>query len=414
MKYWAYVLSGTILEKKKVGKKDDKFLDPWTSLLPDFLEEKLSSDILLAFDDDGDLVSKNSTKLDWALIFPKRSYLPPDYPHVQLWFLGDDFNPSLNFLRKREQEGLVRLIKLMDKATSCFVQENKAYVDCQPVMAINATPFSFIKNKDGRYYSGGQSVRTFHLHYLLMPKNLKKKELTLEQAALVYPTSFALKLFTTVFLNPRIRKKLFGNNDLFFEKTDRGLAFEVDFDIKDLVAVLDKIDKLFCQLQLGLIYSFYSDSSAFLGTLNEFMVAKDLRGLKPQINDLILEGKERPLKEITQLLEKKLSELALNFNTTFSKKDIQDIGSSLVLADNHDLASFVGSKKVILRPGMGYGTLIRVLKSGFRIELNPLDSILAEGTMESSGYIFAEKIKIDKKPDWVDSLSDCFKKTKDQ
>jgi len=412
MKYWAHVLSGTILEENKAGKKDDKFLDPWTSLLPDFLEEKLFSDILCAFDDDGDLVSKNSTVLDWALVFPKRSYLPPNYPHVQFWFLGDDFNPSLNFLRKKEQVGLVRLIKLMDKAMCCFKEENKDYDDCQVVMAINATPFSFIKNKNGRYYSGGQSVRTFHLHYLLMPNGLPKKELSVDEAALAYPTSFALKLFEMVFLNPRIRKNLFGNSELFFEKASRGVAFEADFEAEQLVAVLDRIDKLFCQLQLGLIYSFYTDSSAFLATLNEFMVTDDLRVLKPRINDLILEGKERPLNEIIKLLKDKMSELAFNFNTSFAKKDLQELGDSLGLAENGDLASFVGKKTVILRPGMGYGTFIRLLKSGFRIELNPLDSILAEGTMESSGYIFAEKIKVDQKPDWVEGLASCFKKIK--
>jgi len=413
MKYWAHVLSGTILETKNTGKKNNKFLDPWTSLLPDFLKEKLSSDILLAFDDDGDLVSKKSKFLDWLIVFPKRSYLPPDYPHVQLWFLGDDFNPSLNFLRKREQAGLVRLIKLMDKAVCCLAQENQMFDDCQVAMVINATPFSFIKDKDGQYYSGGQSVRTFHLHYLLMPSKLPKKELSIDEAALSYPTSFALKLFEMIFLNPRIRRELFKGQDLFFEKTSRGVAFEADCSINQLIATLDRIDRLFCQLQLALIYSFYSDSGAFLAVLNEFMVTSNLRVLKSRINELILEGKERPLEEAIKLLKEKLSELALNFNTNFSQKDLCDLENSLTLADTGDLASFIENKTIILRPGMGYGSFIRVLKNGFRIELNPLDSVLAEGTMESSGYIFAEKIKVDKKPNWVDYLSSCFKKIKD-
>ncbi len=409
--YWAWEIQGTILETKKdKEKKKDKggFLTPWTSLLPNHLREKLGPDVLAAYKD-GRLIFSEDTdpqEIDlpfWGIIFPKRSYLPPEYPHLQLWLLGDYFAPSLYFVHKKEQKDLNEIAELMIKTGDEFIGRNK--VEAEPTFAINATPFSFIKKEDGKYYGGGQSVRTFHLHFLLKPTDLNNKhEFSEQEAALVYPTTFAHELFQLIFLNSGMQKKIFGKT-WQTNVTERGVGFEIKKDSHRMVSVLNKIDEVFYQLQLSLIYAFYTDSRHFLDKLSKFMTSGDLKELKNELDHLILVGKERKLEKAKQILEQELGRFAKKFGAEFLPSQVKTVVNELAIEEESgDLASWVGEQKVVLRPGMGYGLFAKVKDDKIDIHVAPEDSLKSEGTMESNGYYFTEKIKISKKPDWFDRM----------
>lgn len=410
MKYWAYQLKGTVFEAK--GRKEAKgFLDPWTSLFPRFLKKKLSPDVLAIFTESGTQINghawiEKTAFPFWALIFPKRSYMPPDYPHLQLWFLGQSFAPSLSFVDQRQQDLMVKIIGDINRAFDCFTDVRCR--QCDRTFAINATPFSFIKDKEGKFYGGGQSVRTFHLHCFLMPQKLKKIKIPKERAPLVYPTLFSLELFKLIFGYEKIHKVIFEKKKETFKITRRGVVFNWHGDLKKLVSVLNKIDQIFYQLQLILIHAFYRDSRNFLGKLGDLMAADYLEKIKGEKKKLILLGKERGLREAKRLLKKELTTLGKSYGLDFSEKKTDKVCQLLTMDKNGDLSSWVDDQVVALRPGMGYGCLVRLKGNHFSVHLSPLDSLLPEGTMESSGYLFVDKIKIKKKPFWLKSFIDCF------
>ncbi len=413
MKYWAWELEGTILEEKTKTKKKTKFLDPWSSLLPSFLKEKLKPDILAVFTKTTSQISGKTTVAKtefpfWALVFPKRSYVPPKYPHLQLWFLGQSFAPSLSFVPDEQQKLMARIIKRINSGFDCFIKDNPQYRSSQRAFAINATPFSFIRNKEGRFYGGGQSVRTFHVHCFLMPGKLKKIELPEEKAPLVYPTTFSLALFNLIFNSEKIHQAIFAGKEEEFKSTKRGVVFSWKGGLEDLVSILNEIDEIFYKLQLSLIFAFYQDGQSFLDKLADFMTVDYLEKIKEKREKLVLLGKERGLEEARILLTRELLRLGEGYKVNFSKRKIEKICQHLTLDQNGDLSSWVGNKIVVLRPGMGYGCFVEIFGSKLSIHLSPLDSLFPEGTMESTGFLFVKKIKIEQKPAWLKKFLDCF------
>lgn len=386
-KYWAWQLQRTILEDKEDDKVKDSFLDPWTSLDPDFTLEKLSPDIISVFkDSDDDFPS-------WLLIYPKRSYLPSSNPHLQLWYVSKEFAPSFHFV---DQGQKVFLAEIVDQ-----VREIYKKLGHKLTLAINATPFSFIKNDEGRYFAGGQSVRTFHLHFLAIPENLEKQKISDEEAVLVYPTDFSKKLFSLIFVNPDIQSYIFGDVKPKFVDYERGVEFTSRGSLKSLIEIINKIDELMYQVQLSLIYSFYVDSEEFLDKISDFARTNDLEKMKNSLQELILVGNERTSGEVKLLVDKEIHRLGAKFGTSFAQEDIDDLVSCLVADESGDLASTFGSQKVVLRPGMGYGTMIKLDDKNYEISLVPLDSLKSEGIMESSGYNLTKKEIIHKKPSWL-------------
>jgi len=406
-KYWAKGLEGTIFPRKK-EKGKVSFLDPWTSLLPSFLKKKLAPDILAIFTEsktqvNGQVKVARARLPFWALVFPKRTYAPPDYPHLQLWFLSHRFAPSISFVDHSQRQLLARTLKQLEQIFTDLRHQNQKLNQTDQVLAINATPFSFIKNPDTReYYWGGQSVRTFHAHLLLIPKNLKKVSIKKNQAPLVYPTKFSWQLFKLILTAKGLSKKVFDSEPVETRITKRGIKFVLSPKKRtDLVEILASIDRILYNLQLSLITAFYQDSQQFLDKLADFMTAERLEEVRAERKELVLLGKERPLIEIRARLEQELLRLGEKFGFRLSASKIDQIGQLLTLDKNGDLASWVDDQVVVLRPGMGYGTLVKETKTRLMIYLVPLDSLLTEGTMESSGYIFTRKVKVRAKPKWL-------------
>ena len=170
-------------------------------------------------------------------------------------------------MTKKEIEILAEASKAIGDSFLKFSQEIKKGIFC---FGYNATPFSFIRDAEGYYYAGGQSVRVFHSHYLLMMPQAQMKKIPVdrENLYLVYPTDFALKLFKLIFGSPQIHKKLFKKIKFWFD--ERGLVFEYPFlanntgNFKNLWLLLREIDKIFYQIQLILIYAFYQDGKKFI------------------------------------------------------------------------------------------------------------------------------------------------------
>lgn len=414
-KYWAWGIKGTILEEKKKG-KEVKFLDPWNSLLPDFAKKQLIPDIVATFNSSSfemakfDHISEKKLPL-WALLYPKRSYVPPEYPHLQLWFLANYFAPSLSFVKEDQKKLMVKIADNIDNTFNCLSEGMAKLSQCRRVIVINATPFSFIKNADGRFSGGGQSVRTFHMHFLMMPKNLKKVSIDPEKAPLVYPTTFSTALFSLLFGSKKIQKLIFGPDRGKMKITNRGVNFNWKGKLADLVPVLNRIDQIFYKLQLSLIYSFYQDSENFLNLLTDFMATDSLEKLKENRKKLVLLGKEREPEERKTLLREELLKLGKSYGVNFSERKIKKINNLLTLSNSGDLASFVGKQVVVLRPGMGYGCLVEEIKRGFKIQITPLDSLFPEGTMESTGHIFTEKIKVHRKGKWLAKFLHCLEQS---
>jgi hypothetical protein len=409
-KYSAQVLQGTLLEDKDEKERKGKggFLDPWSSLIPDYTREKLSPDFVAYFKDNQVTVGRPDEGIEmpyWGLLFPKRSYLPPDYPHLQMWFLGRNFAPSLQFIDFDERKDFEKGVRLLvDIYQRLFDQQSK-YEQTKLGLAINATPFSFIKNDEGKYFAGGQSVRTFHLHFLGVPQDLETKELTEKEAVLVYPTKFSHLLLKLIFNQNGIRKFIF-DQEIDCQKTDRGVRFSFDGEIKELIAIIGRLDELMYQVQLSLIYSFYQDSEHFLDKLADFARTMDLEKMEKELDELILLGYERSLPVTKDLVNKELHRLGRKFGVDFDNEAIDQVCQSLTTDDNEDLSSWLGEKKVVLRPGMGYGTMVWVNNGDFEINIVPIDSMESEGTMESNGYVFSDRVKVDQKPEWLDYFLD--------
>lgn len=405
--YWARGLTRTILEEETDEKKKGGFLDPWSSLIPDFTREKLSPDIIALFKENKTII-ENFEKVDmpfWALLFPKRSYLPPEYPHLQMWYLGQNFAPSLQFVDLKYRKVLIKAVEKITDIYNSLFEEEEDFKNAKLGMAVNATPFSFIKNEEGKYYAGGQSVRTFHLHFLGVPQDLEKKELTEEEAVLVYPTTFAHQLLELIFSKSGVVDFIFKKENLGFQPTERGIQFEYAGEIKDLMEAVGRLDEFMYQVQLSLIFAFYQDSEMFLDKLADFARTNDLKEMKSELDDLILVGYERSLPVVKDLVNKEIHRLGRKYDANFDNEKIDTVVECLTTDEEGDLASYLGDTKVVLRPGMGYGTMIWVEDGKYEINIVPLDSLESEGTMESNGYYFTEKEVIHEKPSWLEKFT---------
>ncbi len=409
--YWAWALKGTIFPRKK-EKGKISFLDPWTSLLPDFLKKRLAPDILAIFTKSeirvGTQVDLSQAKLPfWALVFPKRTYVPPDYPHLQLWFLSQRFAPSISFVDQNQRQLLGGILNHLEDIFFDWLRQHRNSTPATLAWAINATPFSFIKNpKTKEYYWGGQSVRTFHLHLLLLPQKLRKIDLAPDQAPLVYPTKFARELFRLVLTSRGFRRWVSQGSKLIEAKVvPRGVRLRLPLmKGESILERLSQIDQVFYHLQISLINAFYRDSGRFLTKLADFMAADCLKKLATERKELLLVGKERSLSQIRTRLRQELLNLNQKFSLNLSRTEIEALGRYLTLDQNGDLASWLDNQVVVLRPGMGYGTLIRRTKSYLDLYLVPLDSLLTEGTMESAGYFFIDKVRVAQKPTWPKTI----------
>lgn len=405
------------------------FLDPWSSLKPSFLRRKIAPEILGVF-----LFRKNKldfepffrvkdnfvdpAQLDerWALVFPKRSYLPFSYPHFQLWLLTRRYVPSPQFINLTQMRILVQVMRLLFLLYNQYREEKKK--EGKIVFGYNSTPFSFIKDKEGRYWAGGQSVRVFHLHSLLVPppRRLRVKE---EDLFLVYPTDFSRGLLTLFFSHKEFQNQI-GMERKRIKIGERGV--EIDSFGTNLTSLfslwrkIKKIDRIFYQLQLVLITAFYQDGEKFVEKLRRIEGLKDIAQGEKLLPELILVGRERPLKEIRERVVAELKKMCSSFGICFPEEKIVRLTEHLVINSQGDLASMVEGKEVVLRPGMGYALLFEETERGrLRIKINPLDVLGPKGMIESSGYWFERKIIKNSYPLWAgEILVKLIKKIKNE
>jgi hypothetical protein len=408
----------------ELGKKTKGFLDPWTSLKPSFLRGKIAPDIWGVFEKKGKLLFFNSSfkakgkSVDfsglsdkWALVFPKRTYLPPEFPHFQFWLLSSGYVPSPTFLSKKE---LLVLEDVIDLFTDLYSQYSKnSGIGGKIAFGYNSTPFSFIKDETGRYFSGGQSVRVFHLHALLIPKP-KKLEVSSKDLSLVYPTDFSKALFNLIFLNKKIQKAFGLTSSMEVKKAKRGVKIIKPIRGKELGVIMAGIDRVMYQVQRIVARSFYRDADKFLSYLTELEKINDAEKIQKEIKRLVVVGQERSLNDIRTMLVSQLEELAMKHETEFDKQKLHSVVDKLFIDKNGDLCSAVFGESVVLRPGMGYGVLIEKTGSDLVIRVNPLDVMRVKGVVESSGYWFEKKIVKTDYPVWavplVTSLVESTKK----
>ena len=408
----------------ELGKESKGFLDPWTSLKPSFLQAKIASDIWGIFGMRGETLSFNpsfkvkgksvdlsSLSDKWALVFPKRTYLPPKFPHFQFWLLSRDFVPSPKFVSAKE---LLVLEEIVDVFTDLYTKYSKKEgIGGRIAFGYNSTPFSFIRDETGRYCSGGQSVRVFHLHALLIPKP-KKLQVSKKDLSLVYPTDFSKALLNLIFLNKKIQK-VFGLTDsMEVNKAKRGVKIIKPVRGKELGEIITEIDKVMYRVQKILVRSSYQDADKFLAHLTEIEKLNDTEMAQEKIKKLVVVGKERSLDDIKLMLVSQLEDLAVKHETNFKKKDLIALADKLFFDKNGDLCSRVFGEPVVLRPGMGYGVLIEKIGTDLIIRINPLDVMRVKGLIESSGYWFEKKIIKTDYPSWavplVTSLIEYTKK----
>ncbi len=395
----------------------EEFLDPWSSLRPSFLIKKISRDIMGFFknkggapDFDGCFRLKNgSIDLDqvydrWALLFPARTYLPPDYPHLQLWYLTKRFDPSLKSIPDKEVGLLASISSLMAEKYQDYASMGKKG---SFAFGFNSTPFSFIRNKEGRYYSGGESVRLFHAHFLLFPPKEKmyKFRVNKKDLYLVYPTDFSRELFKIIANSKKIVDQVFGK--MKPKVGERGFEFsyplsgDLDTDMKKLWYFFKRLDDLFSRIELMLIHSFYQGGDEFIAEVEKFIKTKDVTENQDELSRLILAGKEREIGQIRSFLKKGLERVAADYQAELESSDLERLANGLTINEEGDISSFVFGEKKVLRPGMGYGCLVILKKNHFEVMINPLDILGSKGLMESSGYWVKKKIISHQPPSWL-------------
>ncbi len=388
------------------------FLNPWSSLKPKQVRQKVAPEMLgifrikngqavleSVFKRKGGFVDAQQLKNQWALVFPKRAYLPPKYPHLQLWLLSSRFTPSLRFLKK---EQLRSLAKIVTTVISTYQQQPP---QAKIAFGYNATPFSFTKDKFGNPAPGGQSVRIFHLHFLKIPR-AKKVSVKNHDLAIVYPTEFSYLLSQLLIDHPKFRKAL----NLFHspEKpklTKRGIeisCYHCPHHWGNFWRGLARIDKLLAEIQLILIDAFYQDGHRLIKKIKTVKKARDTGTLNGFVKKMVLAGKEWPLDKIKQRLKTKLQLWAKKYQAHFDQKKLDRLAKSLLLdPETKDLASKVFSQIIVLRPGLGYGVLVEIGQEKIKVRINPLDTLNAKGLIESSGYWFSERIIKDEYPPWA-------------
>ncbi len=403
------------------GKRSKGFLDPWSSLKPAFLRNKIASEILgifhygsggLKFDPyfkiKNGSVDPAQVKDKWVLVFPKRTYLPPEYPHLQLWLLGENYSPSPKFMSKSETKVLGLIMDLMMSVYKDYSRVNK--LGGKIAFGYNSTPFSFIKNEQGHYYAGGQSVRAFHLHALLIPK---PKAITVPKSelSLIHPTTFSHLLLRMIFKNRSILESLGMGAERKVYKTVRGIKispFSTRADsLQNLWESMVKMDELLYQVQTLLVSAFYQDGDQFIKKVEKVAENRQVSKAEELLKELLVVGKERELGEIKNRLTLGLLKLADKWGTSFSESDLSLLGEQLVLEEKGDLASFVFGEQVVLRPGLGYAAMLEKGKEErLSLKITPLDILGSKGLIESSGYWFEKKVLKKEFPDWAVKITE--------
>jgi len=399
----------------ELGEETKGFLDPWSSLRPVYLQRKIAPEILGVFK----LVS-NRLKFEpffrvekkfvdprqltdrWALVLPKRSYLPPNYPHLQLWLLSRDYVPSPRFMTPKEIMALGQISQLL---VSCFQEYSlERRKKGKIAFGFNSTPFSFIKDQTGRYYAGGQSARAFHVHFLLIPPP-KKLLVDRDELFLIYPTTFSLALLKLLLLNSAIQRRL-GFKRAKIKAGKRGIIIQLagDYDLTHLWKLMKNSDRLLYRLQALLARSFYEDADRFLAKVKKISQEKEIARAEAFLKDLVVVGEERELAQIKKILTKGLRNLARSYGVQLDKTQLFKLGEKLALDETGDLVSFVFGQSVVLRPGMGYAMLLEKKGKKIEIRLNPLDVLGSKGLIESSGYWFEKKIVKKELPYWAVEL----------
>ncbi|MFH1601927.1 MAG: hypothetical protein ABIB61_03155 [Candidatus Shapirobacteria bacterium] len=406
------------------GERSPGFLDPWTSLQPGYLREKIAPEIMGVFSNTAgglkfypyfkvkkDFVDPAQINDKWALVFPKRTYLPPNYPHFQLWLLGQDYIPSPKFMSDSEANILGQLIAIFTSALKAYAKKNR--LKGKVAFGYNSTPFSFIKDKLGRYYAGGQSVRAFHLHCLLIPKP-KKMLIPKNELFLIHPTTFSHKLLCLIFKNQKILKKLGAGGAKNIYKTIRGVKISSfssrPASLQNLWQTVEKIDKLLYDVQSLLVLSFYKDADKFIRKIEKVVKSKDINKVKGVLEDLVVVGQERKLEVLKKRLREGLVKLGKRYGADFKPQDLKALIDCLCLDEKGDLASMVFDQKVVLRPGLGYALLVENnSQNRFSLKIQPLDVLGSKGLIESSGYWFEKKIIKKEFPNWaVDVTQDLI------
>ena len=387
------------------------FLDPWSSLRSSYLRRKIAPDILgvfrfqrrLFFDPffkvKRGFVDSSQLENRWALVFPKRSYLPPQFPHFQLWLLSSDYVPCPKFLKSRETKVLA---KIMETFFEIYENYRSKIGEGKIAFGFNSTPFSFIKDEQGRYYAGGQSVRVFHLHFLLIPspKKILVKE---EELFLVYPTRFSHRLFKLFLLSPAVKRKLGLRRQVKVASYLRGIKVSLPekTSFLELGEFIRRLDSLLYQLQLVLVDSFYEDGKKFLRVARQLERIKRVDKIEKKLEHLLIIGKEKPLEEIRKDLFVNLKKLARSWGWRLTEERFNFLANTLFLNEDGDISSSVLGQPVVLRPGLGYGLLGEKTKKRIVLKINPLDVLGSKGLIESSGYWFEKKIFEEKHPLWM-------------
>lgn len=401
------------------GRRSKGFLNPWSSLKPSYLRQKIAPEVLGIFScTAGGLkfapyfkikegsVDPKQVKDKWVLVFPKRTYLPPEYPHLQFWLLGQDYAPSPKFMSESETKVLGLIMDLFLSLFEKYSKDNKKLG--KVAFGFNSTPFSFIKDNLGRYYAGGQSVRAFHLHCLLIPKP-KKITVPKNELFLIHPTGFSHQLLRMIFKNRKILGQLGIDGSKKVYKTVRGVKIAPFPDridsLQSLWQSVVKIDELLYRVQSLLVSSFYKDADKFIKKIDKLAKVKDISRVKRSLKQLVVVGEERELGEIKHRLVMGLMKLAKDYNTFFSQSDLSLLTNQLLIDEKGDLSSLVFGQRAVLRPGMGYACLLeKGWKGRLSLKIHPLDVLGPKGLIESSGYWFEKKIIKTDFPNWVVSV----------
>jgi len=378
-----------------------------------FLRRKIAPDILgvfkkergeLKFDAFFDVKNKfvDPEQIDnrWALVFPKRTYLPPEYPHLQLWLLSENFVPSPKFLSDEELSILGEITEAISNVFRAYAE--RKMIQGKLAFGFNATPFSFIKNKKGEYYAGGQSVRVFHNHFLLIPKP-KKLSVKEEELSLVYPTDFAIDFLDMILRNDGAKTLIGLAEGESIVRGERGMEIRLRAGSKTW-GMIKKIDQLLYEWQMMILRAFYRDADQFLEDIGNISRMKEVILSDKESRELIILGKERSWDDLQIMLEKGIVMMEIKNEMRLDQKHENSLLNHLKINQEGKVSSFVFGKEVALRPGMGYGLLAEEENDGLVLKINPLDVLGSKGLIESSGYWFEKKIIKDSYPDWAISI----------
>ncbi len=404
---------------------ENSFLDPWTSLNTKVTYQHLRREILFAIARDGErfilqeppLTEKNVLR-HWLLVLPRRAYTLPKYPHFQLWYLSKYFTPTLALLPKEQLSTLPIIIHALQQAILNWQRDQN--LPGQFVFGINATPFAFIKRKDGSYWPGGQSVRAFHLSCLLLPgRELMQKEALAEnRLGLVYPSDFALNILKFWFHLPNLHGFILGNKPYRYLFTRRGLVFKFsgtsNGGLKEILALLRRFDQIAYQVELILIRSMYKESEHFLEKLETLLIAADINALEKARRLHLRFTGNSPLLALEKIWAG-LQKLDVAYGRRRQlaprlRRQWKRVTSSLFLNDQKEPASLINNITVVLRPGMGYGYLQEATRKERRVWIMPLDTLSPKGIIEARGFSFSRIITQHQRPVWLEPLKKDIKR----